>query len=343
MPAHPKSDSNFAAQRMTYSDTWTVIKEFQSLIGALVSLTAVFSAVGGIYLKARLDERSNEKKLRDSRRNTALSLYSIIRIESRFPETSLLRVPSETEVHALLTSAATAPTGLKSYIDYLLKFTIALAAFPHPISDRAHFMSWISMRIAVASTDIQSSAEANRTEAAQRYASEVRMLFVAALVVMDELADELGCYESSTEEYERVWKRSDLLGSAFRGVHSHRLDMKALGRRVWEVSLKPSTGLDDHVRIGEPHRKWLESLLAKIRLQVRGGRDRTLEPLEAIYRHCQRLPPESLERVHLERFVVAIWKRGETPVDEAEVLKLDPKLLELLDDLGEQASRSWRL
>src|SRR5438874_1369557 len=135
---------------MSYTVFWSVVKDFQSLIGAVVSLIAVASAIAGIVLKARLDEYLGERRLRDARRTIALSLSSIVDIEARFPESSLLRIQSEQDAFMMLASEGNAAVGIKSYIDYFLRFTSTLSAFPRPISERAHFLSWVSARIAIA-------------------------------------------------------------------------------------------------------------------------------------------------------------------------------------------------
>jgi len=169
------------------------------------------------------------------------------------------------------------------------------------------------------------------------------MLLVAAIKVLDELDDELICYESSQEAYEKEWSRNEFIETSFRGNRSRRFDLNQLKVSVWEIALKPSDGVSSAVDWGKAHRAWLEALLDKIHDRVGDGRKEVHPALEAIYKHCKKLPTNSTERQTLERMVVAIWKRGEERIDEEDVWKIDQATLGLISDLGKQAARSWRL
>lgn len=328
---------------MTYSHLWTTVKDFQGLIGALVSLLAVACGILGILLKARIDNEQSNRKLRDGRRETALSLSAMIRMEGNFPESSLMHIPSEEQVSAMLLNSGYSSIGINSYIGYFTSFVSTLSAFPRPVADRAHFLSWISARTTLAIANVHHAAEPDREAQARAYAPEVRMLFIAAIKVLDELDDELICYESSAEEYEKEWKRSEVGGRSFRGNRSSHFDLNRLKVSVWEIALKPSDGLKSAEDWGKPHRAWLEALLAKIDERVGEGRKEVYPALDAIYKQCKKLPDNSAERKILERLVVAIWKRGTERIAEEDVWKLDPKNLALISDLGKQAGRSWRL
>jgi hypothetical protein len=242
----------------------------------------------------------------------------------------------------MLTNIGNAAVGVNPYISYFTKFISALSGFPRPVADRAHFLSWISARTVLAMAAVNNATQAERESVAQKHAREVRMLLIAAITVLDELADELMCYEGSPERYEEEWRRSGLIQTSFRGIHSRRFDMKELKTRAWEISLKPSAGLETAEDIGRHRRQWLEVLLEKIHARV-GSRKEVNFPLQSIYEHCNRLSPDNPERQTLERLVAAIWKRGEEMIGEEEVWKLDQTMLGLISDLGNQAARSWRL
>jgi hypothetical protein len=52
---------------------------------------------------------------------------------------------------------------------------------------------------------VHNSEDAERETVARRYAPEVRLLLIAGLVVVDELADELYGYQTSPDKYEEVY------------------------------------------------------------------------------------------------------------------------------------------
>jgi hypothetical protein len=328
---------------MTYSTFWGVVKDFQSLIGALVSLIAVVCGILGILLKARIDSYQTDRRLREERRDIALSLSSMLRMEGYFQESTLLRIPSEAQVFAMLNNIGNTAIGINSYIGYFTKFVSTLSGFPSPVADRAHFLSWVSARTALALAAVHNAEQSDREAIAHAYAPEVRMLLIAAIIVLDELDDELTCYEQSQDTYEKEWRQRGLIETQFRGRRSRRFDVNKLNVKIWEVALKPSDGLRSAQGWGMTRRAWLEELLEKIDKRVPEDRKEVYSALEAIYKRCNKLPDDSAERQMLERLVVAIWKRGEEKINEEDVWKMDQATLGLISDLGKQAARSWRL
>jgi hypothetical protein len=343
----------------TYNHFWTVVQSFQTLVSAFVSLIAVLGAILGILLKARIDKKAVERTRRDDRRATALSMYSLIRMETAFPETSVLQIPTDGDVFTMLSNEGNAAIGINSYIDYFTKFVSTLSGFPKPICDRAHFLAWVSARTALAMAAVCNARQGEREAMARRYAPDVRTVLIAGIVVLDDLAHELVCYENSPEQYEEKWvdtrtkytseqelRDPEPKETEVRGIRSRGFDMKVLKRRVWEIKLRPSAGLRDAADISRSGRPWLAVLLKDVDERVRNlspDRKEVNNALGEIFHRCKGLPEDSPTRQAMERLVVTIWKGGEDKIDVEDLSNLDIESLGLINDLSKQAARSWRL
>ena len=82
---------------------------------------------------------------------------------------------------------------VSAYVAFLSNIFSTLADFPDPIVERANFISWVSARVILAMALARSSAVSSK-ETMERTASEIRLLLIAALIVIDQLADELKAY-----------------------------------------------------------------------------------------------------------------------------------------------------
>ena len=80
----------------------------------------------------------------------------------------------------------------------------------------------------------------------------------------------------------------------------------------------------------------LAAMLVEIRRRSPGPPPLDINPLEAIYRRCERLPRENRERVLLERLAIAILQGGPRRFEVSDVSSLSPGALSLLDALIER-------
>jgi hypothetical protein len=193
---------------MSYSPFWGTVKDFQSLIGAGVSFLAVVGAIFGIALKTRLDEKSVARRAREERRARAASIWFWIDIERKLPDWGLLRVPTESEVAAMLVNPIGTSIGASKLIEYHANITAGLAEYPHPIADRASFISWTSARTILAIAQIGKAAESERDKLAHRYAEEMALLIRAGIQVVEDLSRELNIYREAPAQYEKAWAQA---------------------------------------------------------------------------------------------------------------------------------------
>ena len=192
---------------MTYSPFWSTVQAFQSLIGAGVSLLAVVGAISGILLKTRLDERLVARKDRQRKHAKAASICLWIETEKKLPDGGLLRVPTEAEVVAMLVSPIGTSIGASKVIEYHTNMTTGLAEYPHPIADRASFISWTSARTILAIAQVSNVAESERNDVARKYAENVSLLIRVGIKVMVELSKELDLYCRFQDKYENAWAK----------------------------------------------------------------------------------------------------------------------------------------
>lgn len=220
-----------------YSDLWTRIGDFQTLIAALIGLAAVAGAIYAVRLQARLANLQTARATRDVRIRTAATIRSLISIERLFPETSYLRIPTKDQTHRMLAKGTGVELGTADYLGYLQTFATSLSEYPPPISDRANFLSWASGRVALAIRRAASSAP-NASEAAIAAAArEVRFILVAAILVAEKLAAELGPYMRQPEVYEEWWRENPTAGrwscgGPGEGFSSDAFDLDALEHEV---------------------------------------------------------------------------------------------------------------
>lgn len=90
---------------------------------------------------------------------------------------------------------------LSDYLTFLSNSVSALSDFPKPIVERSNFISWVSARVLLAMALAKRSAISSE-EAIKGAASEIRLLLIAALIVIDQLADELQDYVKNPKGYE---------------------------------------------------------------------------------------------------------------------------------------------
>lgn len=190
-----------------YSPFWTVVQAFQSLIAASVGLIAAGSAIYGIKLKSWLDESAEKRKRRRARVVTATMICSLLATEERFPEVSVLRCPSQSEVCEMLRAGSSIDLKPNDYVAYLSSMVSSLSDYPAPICDRANFLSWVAGRVALATAQSKRSG-LNDQEALARAASDVRLLLIAAIEVVGDLGLELSNYKRAPELYEEQWLKS---------------------------------------------------------------------------------------------------------------------------------------
>ena len=195
-------------QKVSYTQFWNTVKDFQSLIAALIGLVAVVGAIYGVRLQAKLASSAAERLKRATRIRTATTIRSLIAIEGSFPATSFLRPPTEDEVYRILTTGTGFELGTADYVSYLKSFAMALAEFPSAISERASFLSWASGRIALAMVRVSTASPT--MPIAKTAAVEVRLLLLAAILVTDELDAELATYIRVPVLYEERWRESPL-------------------------------------------------------------------------------------------------------------------------------------
>ena len=220
----------------SYPDFWCAIKDFQTLVSASVALVGVVGAIFGVLLKARLDRLSDERKSRSLRSQTAAAMCALITAERNyFPETSLFRLAREADLKGLVANSDRMALALKDYIDYFTKFVSSLSSFPPPISDRASFMAWISARLAFSMSAIRAAPIEERDKLIAKKASEVRLLFAAAIATIDAIHDELTLYTQFPAVYERHWRKNpdvSFLIYKGRGYTTTSFDVQTLKERV---------------------------------------------------------------------------------------------------------------
>lgn len=190
----------------SYSEFWTTIGDFQTLIAALIGLVAVVGAIYAVWLQARLTDSAATRAARDARIRTAATIRSLIGIERLFPVTSYLRNPTKDEVLGMLTKGTGVGLGPADYLSYLQSFVASLSEYPAPISERASFLSWVSGRTALAIKRVAGAGPVGAVPAATAAVDEVRFLLLSAILVTDKLAAELGTYMSAPQLYEENWR-----------------------------------------------------------------------------------------------------------------------------------------
>jgi hypothetical protein len=207
----PATSSVVAASASTicyYSDFWCTIRDFQTLASATVALASVIGAIFGILLKARLDRRSDERKSRSSRSQTAASMCALIAAEREyFPQTNLFRLARDVDVNGILGGSDRVAMAIEHYIDYFTKFVSTLSHFPSPISDRAGFMAWISARLAFSLSALRAASPERRDVLIAERTTEIRLLVAAAIGTIGAIYTELDSYRNAPAAYEKHWRK----------------------------------------------------------------------------------------------------------------------------------------
>src|SRR5713101_6520762 len=140
------------------------------------------------------------------------------------PNGGLLRRPTKSEVAAMLLNPIGTSIGASKVIEFHTNMTVGLAAYPHPIADRASFISWSSARSVLAIAQVANAVESEREALAQKYAEEVTLLLRAGIQVIDDLSRELDIYRTKPEEYEEAWAKNK------------RVKLNAYGNEVYSLS-----------------------------------------------------------------------------------------------------------
>ena len=184
-----------------YNEFWTVVADFQTLIAAVIGLAAVVGAIYGIRLQAKFAQERTEYRRYQEKQKIAQSIYSLLRIEKQFSETSIFTIPSKLDVEKLLADETAVGFGINDYIDYVTKSISALSQFPEPISDRSSFVVCCFSRLLLAKHRFgdEGSSKADLVDQAQK-------IIASAVVVLEQLNLELSYYVDHPMCYESLCK-----------------------------------------------------------------------------------------------------------------------------------------
>jgi hypothetical protein len=190
----------------SYSPFWQSVHDFQPLIASALGLTSVAGALTGIKLQNYLAARTLERDARKERVSTAIMIRSLLLSEANFPELSLLATPTPKQVYQTLFTTSAFDLKTSDYLSYLGKMATSLTGFPRPISERASFVTWVSARVLLATSQAR-TIEQNDPIPLKQASEEIRLMLIAAMEAAKQLAYELGMYANSPLWYEKRWSR----------------------------------------------------------------------------------------------------------------------------------------